>query len=230
MSDPLSFVAAVIAVATLAGNVATKGCRYLKAVKDCPDDVRALMAEVNVLCGILDRLAVLLKGKNSKPNATSATAPRAENHLQDPIDDDREIDTSSESEDEAKALSTPLETPNFIYECQRTLEEIQSILYGFGRSSQSLGKPGRTSRLCLSALRRLEPKDLTWPLSKSKTLQLIQTLERHKTTSTIALAESGMVSIHKVLMQSKVSNRHIAEILAKQGKTLELQLSQEEGQ
>lgn len=230
MSDPISFVASVIAIATLAGNVAAKGHRYLKAVKDCPDDVRLLMAEVNVLCSILGGLATLLKGKRLS-NATSATESGAINDFEDASDDDTEVDASSASEDEANASSTTLETPIYIYECQRTLEEIQSILHRFAHLGiQSLGQPRRISRFSISALRRLEPKDLIWPLSKSKTLQLLQKLERHKTTCIMALAESGMTSIHNVLMESKLSNRCLADIRAKQDKMLELQLSQEEGQ
>ena len=61
MADPLSFVASVIAVTSLAGTVATKGYRYIKAVRDCPSEVRSLIAEVNVLCGVLDRLQILLQ-------------------------------------------------------------------------------------------------------------------------------------------------------------------------
>ena len=60
MAEPLSFVGSIVAVATLAEVVVAKGYQYLKAVKDCPQDVRRLMAEVNVLCGVLDRLGKLL--------------------------------------------------------------------------------------------------------------------------------------------------------------------------
>ncbi|KAL8856307.1 MAG: hypothetical protein Q9178_007071 [Gyalolechia marmorata] len=228
MAEPLSFVASIIAVATLSGHVATKGHRYLKAVKDCPDEVRTLLAEVNVLCAILDRLSILLRRRKSLSNATGAAESGAINDaFEDATIDDTETDASSESEDEA----TRLETPVFIYDCQRNLEEIQSILHKFGRpGTQSQQKPRRVSRFSISALRRLESKDLTWPLSKSKTLQLLQTLERHKTTCIIALAEGGTSNIHNVLMESKLSNRYLADIGAKQDKILELQLSQEEGQ
>ena len=60
MADPLSFVASIIAVANVAENVATKGYVYLKAVRQCCDDVKALVAEVNALCGVLQRLDKLL--------------------------------------------------------------------------------------------------------------------------------------------------------------------------
>ena len=232
MAEPLSFMASIAAVATLAGQVAAKGHHYLKAVKDCPDEVRTLMAEVNVLCAILDRLSILVTGRKSLSNATGAAESGAINDdFEDATHDDTQIDASSESEDDANASSTHFETPVFIYDCQRNPEEIQSILRKFGRpGTESQEKPRRVSRFSISALRRLEPKDLAWPLSKSKTLQLLQTLERHKTTCIIALGEGGMSSIHNVLTESKRSNRYLADIGAKQDKILELHLSQEEGQ
>lgn len=70
MVDPLSFITSVIAITSLAENVVTKGYHYLKAVKDCPSEVRTLMAELNVLCGILGRLKVLLEGDKSSLSAT----------------------------------------------------------------------------------------------------------------------------------------------------------------
>lgn len=71
MADPLSFVASVIAVASLAENVVTKGYHYLKAVKDCPNEVQTLMAELNVLCGILERLKVLLEADKPRLPVTT---------------------------------------------------------------------------------------------------------------------------------------------------------------
>lgn len=61
MAEPLSFVASVVAVATLAETVVTKGYQYLKVVKESPQEVRSLMAEVNVLCGVLERLGKLVR-------------------------------------------------------------------------------------------------------------------------------------------------------------------------
>ena len=74
MADPLSFVASVVAVATLAENVATRGYKYIKSVKDCPSEVRNLMAEVNVLCGVLDRLQKILKIEESESDDTDGKA------------------------------------------------------------------------------------------------------------------------------------------------------------
>ena len=77
MSDPLSFLASVLAIAALAEKVVIRGYCYLKAVKNCPDEVRTLMAETNVLCGILGRLNVLLEGNRSKLGATTQPTERA---------------------------------------------------------------------------------------------------------------------------------------------------------
>ncbi|KAL8835310.1 MAG: hypothetical protein Q9170_003365 [Blastenia crenularia] len=236
MAEPLSFVASVIAVATLAGNVVSKGYRYLKAAKDCSKDVRNLIVEVNILCGILDRLVILLQGRNSGSSATRVAACSVGSTREENIKDDTVIDGTSDSEDEsldtedeANVPSETLETPNFIHECQRTLEKIQGILNKFGGPTAGAKDTSpKTSRLTLSSLRRLDAKDLKWPLSKSKTLKLIQTLERHKTTCTIALAEGGLVGIHKVLMEAESSNRRLADIQAKQKEMLELQLTEAE--
>lgn len=72
MAELLSFVASVVAVAGLSRAVATKGYQYLKAVKNCSGDVRSLMVEVTVLCGILDRLVVFLQS-NQRNRQTPVT-------------------------------------------------------------------------------------------------------------------------------------------------------------
>lgn len=75
VAEPLSFVASIAALVTLAGTVASKGYRYLKAAKDGRNDAWKLMAEVDVLCGILGRLIVLLQSRkpqsNTQKNAVS---------------------------------------------------------------------------------------------------------------------------------------------------------------
>ncbi|KAL8847275.1 MAG: hypothetical protein Q9221_007674 [Calogaya cf. arnoldii] len=156
MAEPLSFVGSIVAVATLAEVVVAKGYQYLKAVKDCPQDVRRLMAEVNVLCGVLDRLG--------------------------------------------KLLTT----------CTLTI---------------TIGHP---SDKLLRILRALKAKDLKWPLSKSKTLELIGTLERHKATCKMALASTGIAGVHSVLRETRIFNQYLAEIRTKQEEMAKLQLSQEQ--
>ncbi|KAL8957361.1 MAG: hypothetical protein Q9193_005341 [Seirophora villosa] len=223
MADPISFVASVVAVSTLAGNVVTKGYRYIKAVKDCPDEVRRLMAEVNVLYGILNRLTILLRG-----NRPATAAWKDASSLGEVDSGHSATDSSPESENGADTYTDDLGPPDFItYECRKTLEEIQNILNTFAHSEPR--NAGRTSRFSISSLRRLDPKDLKWPLSSSKTMRLIEALERHKGTCTLALAGDGLVGIHAVLNQTKLSNQYLAEIQSNQETMLELQLSQEQG-
>ena len=219
MAEPLSFAASIVAISQLAGIVALKGHRYLKAVKDCSEDVRRLIVETDVLCGILTRLVVLLRGTTSK--------------LDNNVKEAAEIDSSSETDDDEDEASDPLlGAPDFIHECRKTLEEIQGILHRFGQSSaqstQSSQSTGKRSRYSLSALRSLQSKDLKWPLSKSETLQLVQRLERHKSTCAMALAGDGLHGIHSVLEQTKISNKHLADLRAKQERVLELQLNEVE--
>jgi hypothetical protein len=54
MADPLSFAASIVAVATLAGTVGTKGYRYLKAAAIRNTEVRQLVASVQILRGVLE--------------------------------------------------------------------------------------------------------------------------------------------------------------------------------
>ena len=229
MADPLSFVASVIAVATLAETVVTKSYQYLKAVKNCPDEVRNLLVEVNVLCGILGRLVVLLRSTESNPNTTQNTAKGTLADSDDNDEEDEESLNSHENEYELKTAQA-LEPPPFIYECQKILSEIENILNSFAIiSDPSSSSDGRSSRLKLSGLRRLDAKNLKWPLAKSRTLQLIQTLERHKSTCIVALAKDSLITVHAVLEQTKISNRHLIELKAKQEKMLEICITQEQG-
>ena len=103
MTEPLSFVASVFAVASLAEQVFTRGYLYLKAVKNCPDEVRSLMAETNVLCGILGRLNVLLGGNSMK---SGAPVKLEDNTGQDSKDNDETDDEHNHASDEDEMIST----------------------------------------------------------------------------------------------------------------------------
>ena len=230
MADPLSFVASITAVASLAGTVATKGYRYLKAVKNCSEDVRTLMVEVNVLCGILDRLVVLLRTNGSNPRIRPTPSNRPCRDSEAKHENDSEFTDTSESEDEAEVSDRAFKPPAFIYECQKILSEIEGILNSFGRiRTESSDSTSNNSRFSLSRLRRLDAKDLKWPLSRSRTLQLVEALERHKSTCIVALAKDSLASVHATLEQTKISNRHLTELKAKQEKMLEICTTHEEG-
>ena len=229
MAEPLSFVASIVAVSTLAGSIATKGYRYFKAVKDCPEEVRRLIAEVDVLCGILTRLARRLKGRQPGTGASKDPVFHKSKGLDHVSDQISASDSSSESEHAAGTSTDELEVPDFIHECHRTLEEIQDILNKFVHSDGPLRRDsGKTSRL--ARLRSFEPKDFKWPMYSKKTSHLIKELERHKSTCTIALAQDGMIRIHAVLKKTKLSNKYLAEIRANQQTMVELHLTQAQGE
>ena len=222
MAEPISFVASIIGITTLAENIVTKGYRYLKAARNCSDEVRALMAEVNVLCGILKRLEILVQSEDYS---------RSETFVDDEVEDEAALNEPPEGEEESNESSKTLHPPEFIYECQRTLIEIESILNKFHHpNTQSTQSTSNIKHSNISKLRRLEPRDLKWPLARSKTLQLIEALERHKSTCTMALARDGLVGIHAVLEQQKLTNKHLADLRAMQEKMLELSLNQEQGE
>lgn len=168
----------------------------------------------------------------SRP-AFSADICVAENDtLTAPGDDGEDANSvsSSESEDSASPAADTLGTPSFIYDCQKTLGQIQDILHKFGDSSDTVSQSDyKKSRFSVDRLRSLKAKDLKWPLAKSKTLELTGRLERHKATCTIALASTGIAGVHSVLRETELSNKYLAEIRAKQETMLKLQLSQEQG-
>jgi hypothetical protein len=59
--DPFSFATGVAGLISLADLVATKGYRYLKAVKDCDEEVKQLMVELDFFGGVLRRLEKVAK-------------------------------------------------------------------------------------------------------------------------------------------------------------------------
>ena len=59
-------------------------------------------------------------------------------------------------------------------------------------------------------------------------MELIEALERHKSTCTLALAENGLIGVHTVLEQTKLSNNYLTELKAKQERLLELNLTSEQ--
>lgn len=97
MADPLSFIASVIAVASLSEKVVIKGYHYLRAVKNCPDEVRSLVAELNVLCGILGRLKVLLENDKSKLVVATNSDDREGLDLDEKSDEEEIVDSDDEN-------------------------------------------------------------------------------------------------------------------------------------
>jgi len=97
---------------------------------------------------------------------------------------------------------------DYVDDCQRTLREIRTILLAFERKGKANetetpglhSLPGANRNLELKEtsshkttkrsnfFQRLSWNDLKWPLSKSKTTELIRRLERHKATCIIALS------------------------------------------
>ena len=75
----------------------------------------------------------------------------------------------------------------------------------------------------------MDLKDLKWPLRKSETMQLIEVLERHKNTCTLALAENELAGIYTVFEQTKLSNKVLANLMAKQEKLVEINITREQG-
>ncbi|KAL8671619.1 MAG: hypothetical protein Q9168_003892 [Polycauliona sp. 1 TL-2023] len=226
MADPLSFVASLSAVSSLAGNVATKGYHYIKIVKDCRADVRSLMAEVNVLSAILQKLVIFIRD-TPDPTAVDHGLSYAGPDSGDEITAAATRCSDDESAAEV-APTVPLEPPEFINECRKTLLEIEAILDKFRRKASQETTSSAPPRDMLKKLQQMQPKELLWPLNKSRTFQLIGALERHKSTCTIALAKDGLIAIHTVLEQVRSTNKHLDNLRVRQEAIWELSLDDRE--
>ncbi|KAL2070986.1 hypothetical protein VTL71DRAFT_14012 [Oculimacula yallundae] len=181
--DPLSVTASVIAIATLAEAVVTRFTKYCKAVKNCEDEVRKLMVEVNILAGLLERLARM-------------SEEGEEDELGDLTD-----------------ASLPVVTPSYIPACQSTLKEIELVLITFERKGARVPVDSNTQPVAKRSLfHRLQPKDLKWPFSKDKTLELIANVERYKSTCILALSADSLSAIRKVLNVTKLSKSILTDI------------------
>jgi len=211
--DPLSLTASIIAVATLAENVVTKLYNYCKAIRDCEEEVRKLMVEVNVLSGVLERLARLVEDEEENGSKHS------EDEMMEGIES---LDAGGKCDPKVSS------TPGYIPACQSTLKEIEIILVSFERKGARMPvnqQNGKSSKRSLFS--RLSKHDLKWPLSKAKTMEITRALERHKSTCVLALAAEELSGIREVLESTKASNQIISDIQATTGKILELYQSKE---
>ena len=70
--DGLTLAASIAGLVSVAQVVVEKGYRYLKAVKNCEEEVRKLIVETNVFCGIIERLARFAEDEEDEegPNST----------------------------------------------------------------------------------------------------------------------------------------------------------------
>src|SRR5438034_3311712 len=69
MFDGLSFAASIAGLSSLADLVVAKGYKYIRSVKDCEEEVRKLIVEADVLCGVLTRLEKSLKDREDADEA-----------------------------------------------------------------------------------------------------------------------------------------------------------------
>ncbi|MCJ1388912.1 hypothetical protein MMC18_001763 [Xylographa bjoerkii] len=201
--------------------VVEKGYKYLKAVKDCEDDVRKLMLETNILCGIIDRLAKLAEdNEDSEDNEGYHTSNGSSpSYLPIPLADKIFIAGKSE----------------YVIACQKSLNEIHDILKRFETKAWKHNAAADTDVFAEGQPRKkrnimvvLSPVDLKWPLSKSRTLELIQVLERHKSTCILALSMNEISSMRNVLDQMSVIKDHILEMRAEHKTILQLSMTKEQ--
>lgn len=73
--DPFSLSCNIVGVLTAAGQLLAAGYSYGNAVKDFPDDLRALVGELSSLSGILHTLKVVIEPPEGNNFVVAATSP-----------------------------------------------------------------------------------------------------------------------------------------------------------
>ena len=94
---------------------------------------------------------------------------------------------------------TEPKVPEYVVSCQRILDEIDEVWAKFETEAEkkiansNMDDPAKvTPRKIKNIMVFLSRADLKWPLSKSRTSDLMKVLERHKTTCILALSENEM--------------------------------------
>jgi hypothetical protein len=204
--DPLSFTASLLGVANFAGTVLTKLYTYCKAVKDCKEDVILLRVELDVFTAVLDRLAQV-HGEDDD----------------DDDDDDEEKDVHKDQDEEF--LNSITAIPDYLAACQSVLYEINNTLVGFEhRASKVQSGHPRGKRFTSNIFGALSKSDLKWPLSKQKTLELIERLERYKKTCILALAADELSTVKRIFENTKLMSEDLAKVKADGKKLVEAQM------
>ena len=211
--DPLSLAAGIAGLVSLTDLVVTKGRKYLKAVQECEHEVRNLILETDIFCGAIERLA-------------------------------RAVEENEEEEEEEYTRGTRVaKVPDYVVACQRTLNEILNVLVSFERKASraalaSIDEGADVSHAVQPSLaaakknifRRLSRSDLKWPWSKSKTMELLASLERHKSTCILALSTSELMSMRDVLEETRVIGERVVEMEMTQKKMLDVNMEKERSQ
>jgi hypothetical protein len=210
--DPISAIgltASVIGIAGLAETIVSKAIKYLNAVKDCEEEVRSLIIELNVLAGILD-LLVPDSDKQDDDGKKRISSPSAISYAKHEV-----------------FLEPATKIPAHLLACQNTLNEIKRILDGFEHKAASVVVQSQSKRAKIKGLSRLSKSDLKWPLSKAETMLLIETLSRHKTSCILALCGDQTNMIHRVLNDVGNTNQKIDALQEGQAVLLQAQASEE---
>ncbi|RDW69966.1 hypothetical protein BP5796_08363 [Coleophoma crateriformis] len=116
--------------------------------------------------------------------------------------------------------------PASIAGCNHVLSELSAVLAPF-RSSALLGKASAGKRLTQGRLGGLLKMDFQWPLSKSKTAELIERLSRYKDTFALALVADQFSTIKEILDTAELSKKELAEVKSDTNRLLQVQQSKE---
>lgn len=217
MVDPFSFASGVAGLVGLVDLVATKGHKYVQAVKNCDREVKQLFIELDLFSGVIRRLAKVAEDEEKRDGGNPEAA---------------------------------LETA-YVYECQAILRQIHNILGTFEKNPppnptksrqplrETYSKSREGDKRRRDSVDREEHeaaqsqhgiKDLKWPLSRGKTVELREHLERQKTACILALSASSTQTIHEILRGQELTNKELAEIKSEQRKFVEIKMAEELGE
>lgn len=162
-------VALISGIAMFADAVATRLYKYTKAVKDWEAEVIKLRCEVDILSGILYRLGRISNEEDEQKK--------------------HEEEEMGRKNEQHAGIEPVEELPGFFSVCMLTLTETDLVLVSFETKVARISADHDTDglRVRQSIFSRLSRSDLKWPFKKSKTMDLIATLERHKATCILAL-------------------------------------------
>ncbi|KAL9619767.1 MAG: hypothetical protein Q9160_005603 [Pyrenula sp. 1 TL-2023] len=209
MVDPFSFASGVAGLVGLVDLVATKGYKYIQAVKNCDEEVKRLIVELDLFSGVIRRLAKLAEDEE-KRNGSNAEAALETSYVY-----------------ECQAILRQIHKILAAFERRPPPKPTRGrhLLRKRSDKSDENDKTRRDPADCAeheSAQSKFE--DLKWPPSRGKTVELREQLERQKT------ACISTQTINEILKGQELTNDHLAEIKTEQRKLVEMKMAEELGE
>ena len=175
--DPLSLVASIAGLVTLADVAVTRGMKYCRSVRAAPKEMAEIMEEAFALSGVLSTLKRLLEhnqitemGKSVRDNGQKRGV------LEHLVDDGDEPPPQYESTIPRGAVGEI--TPVLLQTCHQTLEQLRDTILALEVHSDERIK---------NVSRRLR-----WPFKENEIRDLLVKIGRHKSSFQLAISVDNM--------------------------------------